>query len=164
MELAIIQRWNKRIHGEAENISPEGHYLKILSLDTTEFFSKDFGVFQDGLDNGSLSLEIVRPYTMNEYDLALPTTSPFRVLQRKWKNNHRYISSSRVKRLNCIAELKSFQNTNDDYTRNPGYILARLDGMPELDENFEFYENAIDNFINTDNTNIEFNSEWDSPD
>jgi len=151
MNLAIIQRWDKRIHGGYLDTSPDGHYLELLSIDSGEFFEKDFGVYKNDISDGNISIEIVNRYEKGEYDLALLKTFYLKILQRKWKTKHSYISRVRNKRMECLSQLKSFQDPDDllDYQ----LVLCRIDGMPEIES-----DTCVEYEEDSDDYNIQHNN------
>jgi hypothetical protein len=159
MELSIVQQWKQSIHGEAQGASPDGHYLQLLSLTPQEFLDNDYGdEYAAGLADGSISMELVNTYERGDYDLALPMTSHLRVFQRAWKNKHRHIKLARENRMTCLSELRSCQ-WEEDKGRSDTYkfVLARIDGMPEL-ESCEDEEEAP----NTDEDDSDYNPDTDS--
>jgi len=161
MELSIVQQWKQSIHGEAQSASPDGHYLQLLSLTPQEFLDKDYGdEYSAGLADGSISMELVNTYELDEYDLALPMTSHLRVFQRVWKNRHRHIKLARENRMTCLSELRSCQweedkNQKDTYK----FVLCRIGGMPALER---FEEDDEEEAPNTDDSDSDYNPDSDS--
>jgi hypothetical protein len=87
MELAIIQKWCKSIHGVSDNQTqiPTGEFISIIKLTSEEFFNNDYGVYTDFLINNLMRVSIIKPYVFGDYKLAIPTRC-IKLLQRKWRS------------------------------------------------------------------------------
>ena len=87
MELSIIQKWCKSIHGISYNQSqiPTGEFISIIKLTPEEFFNNDYGIYTEFLINNLMHVCIIKPYVSGDYQLVIPIRCIKR-LQRKWRS------------------------------------------------------------------------------
>ena len=87
MQLAIIERWNPRYHGQTpeQEFFPHGHFLCLYEISIDDFENNEFE---------NREIELVNIYQKGEYCLATANTFWLRILQKKLRKRYGLIPPS----------------------------------------------------------------------